>query len=1245
MTRVFLSYARADDEEPFDPRSSFAARLYRDLSAAGFDVWFDRVSMPSRALTFHQEIRDAVASCDRVVLLVGPHTAGSLYVRQEWQFAYFWDSEGRTSAEKIVTPILVRGDYPSVPAELALLHCEDFRDLHQYDFHLQNLARELREPAPALGRLIGVPALPLHLLPRSDRLAAVRDGVRADLDHPVVITGAAARVGLYGMGGIGKSVLAATLARDRKVREAFPDGIVWVTFGASPNIVELQRRVDKDLDGRGAFDTEHEGRAALGKRLADARVLLIFDDVWRRSDLDGFDSLGSRCRALITTRDAGLLGALGGAQHRVDLLTDGEAMELLAQAAGIELASAPAETAEIIRQCGRLPLAVAICGGLIRDGFGWDAVLQQLRLSRIDRLEDLHAVRPEHESVWNVIDVSVRFLEPGEQARFLELAAFPSDERWPLAAVATLWSHPGGLDVWASQALVQKLSQRSLLDLTRIASGPIVGLHDLVHDYVRHASGDGPQTHQRLLDAYARQFPGGWHVNPPNDGYLPTHLRHHLVSAARLDDLSQLLCEPRWLEFKCENDLTFDVPLDFASALAALPASDSRAGVLRLLDEAFRRDIHFVARHPDSLFQCMWNSCWWYGNPASADHYATPDDRGAPPHPDAGGQRLTTILEAWRKDKGRRTPPFPWIRSLRPPTTRLGGPLRLVLQTLQHYPNFLACSPDGTRLATSGEDRTIRVWDLATARQLLEMRPEDHLLGGVENVAYTPDGTHLVSTDYLHISTHKPAGGVIRVWDARTGRQVLRIHNGGTLMRLAISPDGQHVAVCMGDGKVGVWELRTGKCLHNLDTKRGALHGIAFSPDGTRFAAVSGGLWIWSFETGALLLHAETATSGSNDLAFSPDGSQVAITCAGPALRIVDSLDGRVLHTLGELAAPGEFKSSFSDRVVYSPSGEFVAMAGDDPVVRIWNAQSGDLYGAIRSGSRSVRCIAYAPNGSCIAGICSDNVIRVWYCGAGTSQPVLVDHAKWVSGIVARPDGRQFATTSDDNTIRIWDFETGRLLRTLTDHTEWTRGIAYSRDNRWLATGSGDKKVRLRDAETGTTAYLLNHEAWVDAVRFSNDSRLLASVGSSGEVRLWEVSTGRLLSCIEGRGHGLEWVAFSDDDAWIRADHIDEDFRSVHVWNVSDGCHIGDWRYWEFPDENARRFAEVTGESPNLAPQEQRRFEANIRQGETAITAPRSNSAVAWYPVALWQICKRPGHNTWSGSQESRVFVLTLEGG
>lgn len=109
---VFLSYARGDGED-------FVTRLHADLTARGFDAWFDRVNMPSRALTFHQEIKDAIRTRDRMVLVVGPVAAKSKYVTEEWQFA--WESE------KPVVPILRLGDYTLVPDVLKFYHCESFK--------------------------------------------------------------------------------------------------------------------------------------------------------------------------------------------------------------------------------------------------------------------------------------------------------------------------------------------------------------------------------------------------------------------------------------------------------------------------------------------------------------------------------------------------------------------------------------------------------------------------------------------------------------------------------------------------------------------------------------------------------------------------------------------------------------------------------------------------------------------------------------------------------------------------------------------------------------------------------------------------------------------------------------------------------------------------------------------------------------------------------------------------------------
>jgi hypothetical protein len=100
MTGIFLSYARGDDEP-------FVRSLYERLVGQGHDVWFDRESMPSRALTFLHEIRDAVRSRERTVVVIGPAAVKSDYVRAEWQAALV---EG-----KAVTPVLRLGDFDLLP--------------------------------------------------------------------------------------------------------------------------------------------------------------------------------------------------------------------------------------------------------------------------------------------------------------------------------------------------------------------------------------------------------------------------------------------------------------------------------------------------------------------------------------------------------------------------------------------------------------------------------------------------------------------------------------------------------------------------------------------------------------------------------------------------------------------------------------------------------------------------------------------------------------------------------------------------------------------------------------------------------------------------------------------------------------------------------------------------------------------------------------------------------------------------
>ena len=149
--------------------------------------------------------RDAITTVDRLLLVVGPRAVVSDYVRVEWQFAL--------ETCTVVIPILRLGDYFLVPDALSILHCLDFRSTRPYGDALAELLRILSEPVPLLAALLGVDILPPHYLPRPEEIDRLKDTVVIDLSQPTVITSAKQTTAFQGMGGVGKSVMAAAFAR------------------------------------------------------------------------------------------------------------------------------------------------------------------------------------------------------------------------------------------------------------------------------------------------------------------------------------------------------------------------------------------------------------------------------------------------------------------------------------------------------------------------------------------------------------------------------------------------------------------------------------------------------------------------------------------------------------------------------------------------------------------------------------------------------------------------------------------------------------------------------------------------------------------------------------------------------------------------------------------------------------------------------------------------------------------------
>jgi hypothetical protein len=99
-----------------------------------------------------------------------------------------------------------------------------------------------------MGKLHGVPDLPPHYLPREVDLAGLKQKLLGGSAN-VGITGQSWAVGVQGMGGIGKTVLAVALAHDSEIRQKFPHGVYWLTVGQNPNLLELQNQLLRDRFG------------------------------------------------------------------------------------------------------------------------------------------------------------------------------------------------------------------------------------------------------------------------------------------------------------------------------------------------------------------------------------------------------------------------------------------------------------------------------------------------------------------------------------------------------------------------------------------------------------------------------------------------------------------------------------------------------------------------------------------------------------------------------------------------------------------------------------------------------------------------------------------------------------------------------------------------------------------------------------------------------------------------------------
>jgi WD40 repeat protein/serine/threonine protein kinase len=342
--------------------------------------------------------------------------------------------------------------------------------------------------------------------------------------------------------------------------------------------------------------------------------------------------------------------------------------------------------------------------------------------------------------------------------------------------------------------------------------------------------------------------------------------------------------------------------------------------------------------------------------------------------------------------------------------------------------NEIAFSPDGTRIASAGNDWNISVWDLSGHKDPITLKGHED---DVISVAFSPDGKTLLSGSF---------DKTVRLWDVSGGQSPA--HLGKWAPDVPFSPDSKYIVTWDWLNHLALWDAVTGREV------------VA-----TNVTAIAGGDVRWAGNSKSVFLrHAGTTQKleiPSLRLLAEYPGNRRFAADESFSIYISDNRVVREESTGGErILGTVRLNGAFD----LSPSGAKVACGvevGGSFGVMIFETGKSAQPLLLKGHTFRVYNLAFSPDEKLLATASWDSSVGLWDLSTGKNKAFLRGHTGFVWNIAFAPDGRSLASCGDDTTIRFWNLASLQEAGTIHPNKAQVASISFSSDGKHLASGGG----------------------------------------------------------------------------------------------------------------------------------------------------------------------------------------------